>query len=228
VSPFGIVTLPDQGARSSASALTPANDSHAPNTALAAGCAPLYTSVSTGNLEPIVLIKEVLYALKDFHLVKDNVQRYYTHETSSNIPRPLILPPLNDLVSLIGQSTLPDNDDLAHRIWTTMRQKIKITADMTPSEFLSLHTGSNIRLEYLGFMFAIAGRTFLATCKQCGTGEHFAQSMVRCYEICWRLCRQLTITGDAMSWLALERTLTATNYHGDRSMLHKTQKGETS
>ncbi|KAF7587426.1 hypothetical protein BBP40_007245 [Aspergillus hancockii] len=95
--------------------------------------------------------------LRPLRLYEDLVADEYHQRPFTVIPAPLVLTPLRLLRSHWDQKGWPQ-EGLASRITqNTATQLVKVEANMTTDQFYHLFTGVNLRWEFVGLIFALAG-----------------------------------------------------------------------
>lgn len=176
------------------------------------------------NQDNVQLIAGFLPALRWFDLILDAVNIYYKSTKSSFVPAPLILSTLDSLQTLTGHAHLfedvPSIDtghpSLAHAIWKSTTRAIETSADMTPAAFVSMCSGPNLRLEYLGLVCSIAACSHILWAAKDGhKNDDFVRDMFHCSTACLALARRLTPVNLPMAWLSLDHMLLCGSIHGD-------------
>jgi hypothetical protein len=98
---------------------------------------------------------------------------------------------------------------------------VSITATLTPAEFINMHTGEHLRLEYLGIILCLAARSAIFELAQENESyDNFIRDLYWCSTACLRLARELTPLNDAMTWLSLNDFTLTTSTEGDSSKSH--------
>ncbi|KAF2716129.1 hypothetical protein K431DRAFT_236072 [Polychaeton citri CBS 116435] len=105
------------------------------------------------------------------------------------------------------------------------QQPFQIHSKQTASDFLALSTGMNLRWEFMGLIFAMAGRTamaepldgaHIALPRGC-TALTFAHRMTECSNACISLNRQQATSSDVFIWCLYENLILLTLQHGESS-----------
>lgn len=175
--------------------------------------------------ERIALVAEILQVLRDFETIRNLLTTYYSTSQASIIPSPLILsalPSLSESVILsLFDGGAEGNDQLsrlAEDVLISTSSQINVTATMSPSEFMHLYTGKNLRLEFLGIVFSVAARSCLIGLAQDGEQrDTFIQDLYCCSTICLRLARELTPLNDMLVWLGQDHLMLTACIEGDSS-----------
>lgn len=104
---------------------------------------------------------------------------------------------------------------------------LEFTRDTTAEEFYSSFTGVNLRWEYVGYIFALAGSSIRRRFKgthvlDLGDGEMmdadtFLKEMVLASNACIEICRQYAHVNDLMLWLYHAHLLLGSNVLGETS-----------
>jgi hypothetical protein len=136
-----------------------------------------------------------------------------------------MLPALASSRELTGHANLLTNGvvnaavlhDIAEAVLRSTSMPVSIDKSVTPQSFIAMHSGTNLRLEYLGLLYAVAGRAFIYECGESRLQHPFVRSMFRCCGLCLDLSRELSPINDVRVWLATERLLFITFVYGDTS-----------
>ncbi|KAI9038829.1 fungal specific transcription factor domain-containing protein [Aspergillus affinis] len=170
---------------------------------------------------------EVLNCLKDFTTISQLVEEYYNISQAAVIPAPLVMNPLIRVKAAVEEWQVHgyQTSDQATTILANTAQPFQIPPMVEANEFYELFTGSRLRLEIVGVIYAIAGRTSmfsLARDRLPSTNwlvvrEKFARRMMVASDIILQICRILTPVNDLTIWLMYENLLLSSVVHGDSS-----------
>ncbi|KAJ6141208.1 hypothetical protein N7470_010104 [Penicillium chermesinum] len=174
--------------------------------------------------DQIALVAEILQVLRDFNTIRNLLATYYSTSQASIIPSQLILsalPSLSESVLSLSNGEGEGNDQLsrlAEEVLISTSSQINVTALMSPSEFMHLYTGENLRLEFLGVVFSVAARSCLIGLAQEGEQlDAFARDLYCCSTNCLRLARELTPLNDMLVWLGQDHLMLTACIEGDSS-----------
>ena len=152
----------------------------------------------------------------------------------NTIPEPLALQPLRLLRTQIESGKWFDDEEALASMITrnTAEKSIVITPNMTPAEFYATFTGENLRWEFVGIIFTLAGLatttvwyqsdSFLSETDKDAFTEEMAAASNACIEICnqhdsvndllvWLYHTHFTLVADAMEELSMS-TLSASEF----------------
>lgn len=162
-----------------------------------------YTSKLIGLLRPFSIFE----VLVDHQLLRNQV---------FSIASSLVLGALPHVKSFIERENMSDNA-LAQKITENTLHPLVVPSSMTASEFHTLFTGQNLRWEFVGFLFACAGRSALVEPSKDGTfldcsleivdRAAFVHQLMMASRTCVALCRQNgAVVNDILIWLLYENT----------------------
>jgi hypothetical protein len=173
------------------------------------------------------VIPRLVQLLRPLRLYEDLVTDEYHRSPFTVIPAPLILTPLRLLRSNCDKERWPQ-EDLGSRITqNTATQSVKVEANMTTDQFCHLFTGANLRWEFVGVIFALAGLG--ASVSSRGTpllslngkdelsADAFAREMAAASHACIEICRQYENVNDLVVWLNYTYFVLASNIMGETS-----------
>jgi hypothetical protein len=162
-------------------------------------------------------------------LVK-HVDWYYARGRFTTIPAPLVLEPLRLLQEHVDKNSWNQEGnwkDIYDRITAATSQPLEFSGDTTAREFCALFTGENLRWEFIGLVFALAGGSIQRQYKgshilDLGNGEEidadtFAQEMVLAANACIEICRQNGHVNDLIIWMRQAYYLFGTCVLGENS-----------
>ncbi|KAK5111350.1 hypothetical protein LTR62_005190 [Meristemomyces frigidus] len=177
------------------------------------------TDSGAGDEERILMIAEILDGLRHFEMMRQSLRKYCLETKASSTPSWLIVSGVETLETLAGshQPGSLRTIDYARRVLELSKRPLVITSSTTPAEFASMYSGPNLRLDYLGIVCAIAGRSYIYEESECGINDDFVQTMYRYSAICRRLSRDVSPMTDVMTWHALEHMLFSSHVIGDKS-----------
>jgi hypothetical protein len=173
------------------------------------------------------VIPRLVQLLRPLRQYEDLVTDEYHRSPFTVIPAPLILTPLRLLRSNWDKERWPQ-EDLGSRITqNTAAQSVKVEANMTTDQFCHLFTGANLRWEFVGVIFALAGLG--ASVSSRGTpllslngkdelsADAFAREMAAASHACIEICRQYENVNDLVVWLNYTYFVLASNIMGETS-----------
>jgi hypothetical protein len=179
--------------------------------------------------EHVAVVAEMLFHLRDLDMIENLLNEYYQHSPAALVPGPLVLPALSALQTCFAGfvSFSEQGKDgitgtylqLAEKVGQSTSTNIDIDLESTPSSFCASYAGAPLRLEAVGLVFALAGRSCLL-----GPGrgddrrDDFVHSMFRCSTCCLQIVREVAPQiNDPTVWLAYENLLLTTSIQGDAS-----------
>jgi hypothetical protein len=163
--------------------------------------------------------------LRPLRLYEDLVTDEYNQTPFTVVPAPLVLAPLRLLRSHWDNERWPP-EDLGSRITqNTATKLVKIEANMTTDQFYHLFTGPNLRWEFVGLIFAMAGLGasissrgtpfFSLNGKDELSADAFAREMAAASHSCIEICKQYDNVNDLMVWLHYTYYVLASNIMGE-------------
>lgn len=173
--------------------------------------------------EHAVRVAEILGHLRDFGKIKDLMTSYWPVSQSAVLPEALIMLGVPALEQTMNATSggMNEQDELqrwAKAILNSTSSRILVNAVLDWQDFMSLFTGSNLRLEYLGLVFTIVARSYLFGLAKDGARDRtFVQDMYQCGTTCLQLARELTPVNDMTVWLALDHGILTSIVEGDCS-----------
>lgn len=164
-------------------------------------------------------IQNLVAQLRWISHIQKSLDEYYSATASALVPGALILPAVHDLYERWTRSSDTDAlcKSLANRIMQSTEAPIDVTQITSVAEFCNLHHGQNLRLEILGLIFNLAGRS---TMYYAGKGRSpFVLEMFRLSNIALQLARDMVPeASDALVWLQYENYLLTNSLNDDRGM----------
>lgn len=145
---------------------------------------------------------------------RKEIKWYYARGRFTKIPGPLVLDPLR-----LVQEHIEKNAWNQERNWERIYDQItaatshllRLTSDSSPEEFYSLFTGENLRWEFVGLIFSLAGNSVRCRYDEThildlGNGEEmdaytFCKEMVLASNACIEICRQYEHVNDLVIWM---------------------------
>ncbi|KAE8378400.1 hypothetical protein BDV26DRAFT_304293 [Aspergillus bertholletiae] len=111
------------------------------------------------------------------------------------------------------------------RVLQNTERVLHIPSTMTGNRFHELFTGSNLRLEILGVLYAIAGRLSLFGLAHdkfprpngMAARERFSRKMLAACDAVFEICKLIAPVNDLTIWMLYERLLLSKVAHGDAS-----------
>lgn len=147
--------------------------------------------------------------LRSMGMYEELITQKYKESRFTVIPEPLALAPLRLLRSqMVNEGWLDDEEALASMITRNTAEKpIDITPNMTADEFYATFTGGNLRWEFVGIIFTLAG---VATTTEWFQSplfvnerdkDAFTEEMAAAGNACIDLCNQYDNVNDLVIWL---------------------------
>lgn len=179
------------------------------------------------HAEQVAVTVEMLVQLQHLDMVEKLLNEYYAHSHAILVPGALVLPAFSALRTHgVGippsPSGMVESEDgileIAENIVRSTSATIEFDSTCTSPKFCASYTGQNLRLEAVGLIFALAGRSCLL-----GHGKHdprdaFIHTMFRCSTCCLQIAREIAPgVNDPMVWLAYENLLLTMSIQGDAS-----------
>lgn len=190
----------------------------------------LGATLETSHEERVVLVAEVLSQLRHQPLLSKLLSEYFPASQAIFLPGPLALPAVSSFETTIASYQLFDGTEgeqtrlirLAEKVLRSTEIVPEITESMTPEEFVAMHIGENLRLEYIGLVYSIAARAcLLGMTRDDQQHDKTVKDLFRSSTVCLRLARELTPVNDAMTWLAQDNVTLTTSLQGDSSELKR-------
>ncbi|GIJ88175.1 hypothetical protein Asppvi_007093 [Aspergillus pseudoviridinutans] len=169
----------------------------------------------------------LIQLLRPLRLYEDLVTDEYHRSPFTVIPAPLILTPLKLLRSHWDKERWPQEGLVSQITQSTATQLVKVDANMTTDQFYHIFTGANLRWEFVGLIFALAGlgasassrgsQLFSLNGKDELSADAFAMQMAAASHACIEICRQYDNVNDLVVWLNYTFFVLASNMMGETS-----------
>lgn len=196
----------------------------------------LGASTEAIHAEHIAVVVEMLIRLQDLDMIEKLLNEYYDHSPAALVPGPLVLPVLSAFRTHIGDISSPSapgrvgsdgtTQQIAESVIQSTSTNIDIELAFTPSRFCASYTGQNLRLEAVGLIFALAGRSCLLGPTRDNHRDEFVHTMFRCSTCCLQIAREIAPqVNDPMVWLSYENLLLTMSIQGYASELHDEKIG---
>lgn len=145
---------------------------------------------------------------------RKEIKWYYARGRFTKIPGPLVLDPLRLVQEYIEKNAWNQErnwERIYDQITAATSHSLRLTSQSSPDEFYSLFTGENLRWEFVGFIFALAGNSVRCRYDETqildlGNGEEmdahtFCKEMVLASNACIEICRQYEHVNDLVIWM---------------------------
>ncbi|OGM40976.1 fungal specific transcription factor [Aspergillus bombycis] len=170
------------------------------------------------------VLPRLVQLLRPLRLYEDLITDKYHRSPFTVIPAPLVLTPLRLLRNHWDREGWPQ-EGLGSRITqNTATKLIKVETNMTTDQFYRLFTGANLRWEFVGLIFALAGLgasisssspLFSLNGKDEISSEAFAMEMAAASLACIEICRQYDNVNDLVVWLHYTYFVLGSNIDGE-------------
>ncbi|OGM48494.1 fungal specific transcription factor [Aspergillus bombycis] len=179
---------------------------------------------------------EILRCLQDFPTIKQLVDEYYGLSKAAVIPS-LVLNALPSIQSTIDETQLHNSPpEQVARVLQNTKHVLHISSTMTGRHFHQLFTGSNLRLEILGVLYAIAGRLSIfglahdrfPRLNGMAARERFSRKMLAASDAVLQICRLIAPINDLTIWMLYEILLLSKVADGDTSSAKWRRLGDLS
>ena len=170
---------------------------------------------------------KLIKLMQPFSAIEDLIRQLYKANQVSTVAAPLVLGSLPHVKVMLDQKDA-DIEVIAQTINENTLCPFVIDASITATNFCDLFAGKNLRWEYVGFLFACAGRS--AMTRQANSpkltnayGEiidfkTFVHEMMMTSRTCVTLCRQNgAVVNDILVWLLYENLQFSSMHYGDSS-----------
>lgn len=157
-------------------------------------------------------------------MIEDLIHHNFLRSQVFTVAAPIVLGAFPHVKSIVEQESSAaggiKNDVLSAKISQNTLSPLIIPTSITAREFHSLFTGQNLRWEFIGFLFACAGRLALAKPATSSifvnaNGEvvyrdRFCHEMMMASRTCVALCRHNgAVVNDLLIWLLYENVRNA-------------------
>ena len=201
-----------------------ASDAHDPGFRLPG----LGASPAAIHAEQVAVTVEMLVQLQHLDIIEKLLNEYYAHSAAVLVPGALVLPAISALrthgVGMRSPSPpgMVESEDRNLQIAESIVQSTSATIDIdstcTSPKFCASYTVQNLRLEAVGLIFALAGRSCLLGHSKDDPRDAFVHTMFRCSTCCLQIAREISPgVNDPMVWLSYENLLLTMSIQGDAS-----------
>lgn len=171
---------------------------------------------------------DALKSLRQIKVIERLVLEYCESNQAGVVAAPLIVNSLYSVKKTVEEYKLEVNSpssQLTSKILENTGRPLEIPSSTQASEFHTLFTGPNLRLEIVGLLLAVAARSlFFGLAPDVWNGSnrrasrpHFTDEMLRSSTGCLRLCTQLNAVNDLLIWLLYDNLLLTSMMCGDTS-----------
>lgn len=174
-------------------------------------------------------IARMVSATQHLPLIGQLLQEFYAISQVALIPEPFILPTFAAFESTCAvlRVSAEESTGLSAGVRQLMAAMLKASvkpletrADLDVAAFTSLYTVPCLRLEALGLIYAVAGRSCIYSAPFSNKERaDFVRVMYYTSTYCLRLCREIAPTNDILTWLACENMYFTQAVHGDSHSL---------
>ncbi|KAE8152650.1 hypothetical protein BDV25DRAFT_150805 [Aspergillus avenaceus] len=142
------------------------------------------------------------------------IMTHYDRSQFHVIPRPLIVDPMLTL-----QKDLEAGLDVnSHLVRNACQPLPELVPDMSLVQFSELLTGPNVRWEFLGVIFALAGHAaFHTDVEKWWAGNAFTTEMFQASKLCLEICEESNQLNDLTIWLRYANVALTSHVFGDTS-----------
>ncbi|KNG88306.1 hypothetical protein ANOM_002491 [Aspergillus nomiae NRRL 13137] len=179
---------------------------------------------------------EILRCLQDFPTIKQIVCEYYGLSKAAVIPS-LLLNALPSIQVTIEEAQLHKSPpEQVARVLQNTKHVLPISSTTTGSHFHELFTGSNLRLEIFGVLYAIAGRLSIfglahdrfPRLNGMAARERFSRKMLAASDAVLQICQLIAPVNDLTIWMLYEILLLSKVADGDTSSAKWRRLGDLS
>lgn len=162
---------------------------------------------------------------------RKQIKWYYARGRFTKIPGPLVLDPLRCVEEYIEKNAWIQErnwERIYNQITAATSHSLRLTSETSPDEFYSLFTGENLRWEFVGLIFALAGNSVRCRYDESyivdlGNGEEmdadtFSKEMVLASNACIEICRQYEHVNDLLIWMYKSHLYLGSEVLGETSM----------
>jgi hypothetical protein len=177
--------------------------------------------------EDLLSITYILDQLHHCGTIRKLLGEFYRMSQVAVVPGHLVLPIVSDLEQIhediLHQRARSDLaaskaavSAMAQQILHATVSRTTMTSTTSLPEFLSFYSGSNLRVESIGLIFAVAARASrLGLIPESDTSHDFLQTMFQGSARCLRLARELAMEmNDVIVWLSYENLRITTSIQG--------------
>lgn len=203
-----------------------ASDAHKPGFRLPG----LGASPAAIHAEHVAVTLEMLVQFQHLDMMEKLLNEYYyAHSHTVLVPGALVLPifpalrthgigvPSPSPTGMVGSQDR--NLQIAESVVQSTSATIDFDSTCTSPHFCASYTGKSLRLEAVGLIFALAGRScLLGHSTKHDPQDAFAHTMFRCSTCCLQIAREIAPgVNDLMVWLSYENLLLTMSIQGDAS-----------
>lgn len=179
---------------------------------------------------------KVVALLHPFSVIQSLIHHHFSLSHIFIVAAPLVLGALPHVKSIVERQSSADggskNDALSMKISQNTLRPFVIPSSITARDFHTLFTDENLRWEFIGFIFACAGRSaiikpanssiFVKDSGEVVDRDIFCHDMMMASRTCVALCRQNgAVVNDLLIWLLYENLVFSTMHYGDSSISHR-------
>ncbi|KAF2452757.1 hypothetical protein BDY21DRAFT_294145 [Lineolata rhizophorae] len=172
---------------------------------------------------------KIIARLFPHSLLESLVKAYYDRGVFNISIAPLVIPAIPKVWDYIDRQLEKHGGridfSLPRKLNENTARPFKVPPDTSPSDFLHLFTGENLRWEFIGLIFALAGVGALA-CREPEANftvdggrqlprNEFVGETITAAEVCLDIFRRHGETNDLSIMLVKQLTYTESNYYGD-------------
>lgn len=172
---------------------------------------------------------EALQVSSDWPILEQLVREYYVVTQAAVIPEPLVLSTLLSLREMqerfaLNKDSGNDCQALTNSVIENTARPFDVPSTQDGYSFHTLFTGKRVRLEIMGFVYALAGKASLLDraanrFQESGPPSRveFARRMLHASDTVLQLCKMIAQVNDLTIWLLYENLLLASMLNGDLS-----------
>ncbi|GKZ20034.1 hypothetical protein AbraIFM66951_001626 [Aspergillus brasiliensis] len=195
---------------------------------------------SSSYADPSQEVEELLECLREFPLINGSIHEYYTISQAAVVPAPFIQRALAEIEVtydvITAENLRQPLSEVAATIIENTRQPFEVPPECDGNRFHELFTGPCLRLEVLGLIYALAGRSisfgfpYHFSRSQDGTCSpaQISQKMLAASDLAIQVCKSLSPVNDLFLWLVHENLLLSKMLQGDSSSVTWHRLGELS
>jgi len=189
-----------------------------------------FQSRAAVRADHVKAVSKVLHCLSHFPLIERLIRHYYKTSQLAVIAGPIILNALVSINSTVRQRWKKDiicDKALATMLLQNTARPLEVPASLPGSDYHSLFTGPNLRLEIIGLIISVAGLAsfFLSPrnpifVKDDGDvidRREFMDQMTHASNTCSALCEDVGSVNDLLLWLIHQDAVLLSMQRGDSS-----------
>ncbi|PGH14178.1 hypothetical protein AJ80_06047 [Polytolypa hystricis UAMH7299] len=184
-----------------------------------------------GSENGLSMVPRLSQLISGIKLFEELINGFYEQGQLRAIPGPLVLIPLRlarTYLASLGRLSKLEREELCGKITKNMTVPLQPPSNITFENFCSLYTGENLRWEFIGVIFALAGVAALWPEARCHSPlrlddgnelhlETFAAEMAAASEDCMTMCKQYEVINDLMVWLCYAHWVLSSDVLGETS-----------